>query len=71
MKHWVNLDVSTADALKIDVPEFCHSHTERADVYIQDHGGIWTFGKDEIFNEQWMDYVNKTIPYIEIRHART
>ena len=69
MKHWVNLDISTADALKIDVPEFCHSHTERADVYIQDHGGIWTFGKDEIFNEQWMDYVNKTIPYIEITGA--
>ena len=68
-KHHYTLDINTGSALKIDVPSFCHANTDRADIYIKDHGGIWTFGKHEIFNEDWMNYVNDTIPYIEITGA--
>lgn len=69
MKHWYKLDITTDDALSVDVPKFCHSNTDRADIYIPDHGGIWTFGKDEIFAQSWVDYVEKTIPYITITGA--
>lgn len=69
MKNWHRLNVSTENALKIDVPSFCHSNVDRSDIYLPGDGGIWTFGKDEIFNQEWIDYVQKTIPYIEITGA--
>lgn len=69
MKNWVKLNVSTKNALSIDVPGFCHSNTQRADIYLPGNGGIWTFGKHEIFNESWIKYVQDTIPYIEITGA--
>lgn len=69
MKNWYRLNVSTHNALKIDVPSFCRNNTNRADIYIPDHGGIWTFGKDEIFSQLWIDHVQDTIPYIQITGA--
>jgi len=69
MKSWHRLNVSTEGALKIDVPSFCHSNVDRSDIYLPSNGGIWTFGKDEIFNQSWIEYVQETIPYIEITGA--
>lgn len=68
-KSWFRLDVKTENALSIDVPKFCHTNTERADIYLPGKGGIWTFGKNEIFNKDWIAYVQNTIPYIEITGA--
>ena len=48
MKNWVRLDIDTKDAIKIDVKKHCFDNTDRADIFIEGHGGIWTFGKDEI-----------------------
>lgn len=69
MKNWYRLNISVKDALCIDVPQFCHSHVDRADIYMPGSGGIWTFGKNEIFNQSWIDYVQDTVPYIEITGA--
>lgn len=69
MKSWYKLNIDTKGALKIDVPKFCHSNTDRSDIYLPGNGGIWTFGKDEIFNQAWVDYVQNTVPYIEITGA--
>lgn len=69
MKNWYRLNVSVDDALCLDVPQFCHSHIDRADIYLPGSGGIWTFGKNEIFNQSWIDRVQDTIPYIEITGA--
>lgn len=69
MKNWYRLNVRTEGALKIDVPSFCHSNVDRSDIYLPGDGGIWTFGNDEIFNQSWIDYVQETIPYIEITGA--
>lgn len=68
-KSWYRLNIKTHGALSIDVPQFCHANPERADIYLPGNGGIWTFGKDEIFNQAWIDYVQATIPYIEITGA--
>lgn len=68
-KSWYKLGIKTQGALSIDVPQFCHNNTQRADIYLPGNGGIWTFGKDEIFNQAWVDYVQETIPYIEITGA--
>lgn len=69
MKHWHRLNVTTHNALSVDIPSTCHNNTDRADIYIPEHGGIWTFGKDEIFTQEWMDSVHRQIPYIEITGA--
>lgn len=69
MKNHYKLNITTDGALKISPKEFCLNNTNRADVYIPNLGGIWTFGKQEIFNEEWVNYVAKTIPYIEITGA--
>ena len=69
MKHWYRLDINTNDALKIDVKQHCFANTSRADVYIPDHGGIWTFGKDEIFNQSWIDYVQSRCSYLQVTGA--
>ena len=69
MKNWYKLDISTQGALSIDVPSFCHANTDRADIYMPGNGGIWTFGKNEIFNDLWVQKVQATIPYIEITGA--
>ena len=69
MKHWYRLDINTNDALKIDVKQHCFANTNRADVYIPDHGGIWTFGKDEIFNQSWINYVKSRCNYLEVTGA--
>jgi hypothetical protein len=69
MKHWYRLDINTKDALGIDVKKHCFDNTDRADVFIEGHGGIWTFGKDEIFKQSWIDYVQETCPYLEVTGA--
>lgn len=69
MKNWHKLNISTQGALSIDVPSFCHANTDRADIYLPGNGGIWTFGKHEIFNQTWIQSVQDTIPYIEITGA--
>lgn len=69
MKSWYRLNVSTEGALKIDVPQFCLNNTERAGVYLPGKGGIWTFGKDEIFNQSWINNLQESIPHIEVTGA--
>ena len=69
MKHWYRLSVPTDDALKIDVKKQCLENSSRADVFIPNHGGIWTFGKDEIFNQSWVDQVKTQCPYLEVTGA--
>ena len=66
MKNWARLDIETKDAINIDVKKHCFDNTDRADVFIEGHGGIWTFGKDEIFSQDWVDYVKETCPYLDV-----
>jgi hypothetical protein len=68
MKHWARLNISTKDALSLDIKEHCFANTDKSDVYIPDHGGIWTFGKD-IFNDAWVDYVQETCPHLTVTGA--
>ena len=69
LENWVRLEISTTDAIKIDIKKHCFENTDKADVYISDHGGIWTFGKDEIFKQTWVDYVKDTCPYLDVTGA--
>ena len=69
MKNWVRLDIDTKDAIKIDVKKHCFDNTNRADIFIEGHGGIWTFGKDEIFSQDWVDYVKETCPWLDVTGA--
>lgn len=69
MKNWVRLDIDTKDAINIDVKKHCFDNTHRADIFIEGHGGIWTFGKDEIFSQDWVDYVKETCPWLDVTGA--
>jgi hypothetical protein len=69
MKNWVRLDIDTKDAINIDVKKHCFDNTDRADIFIEGHGGIWTFGKDEIFSQDWVDYVKETCPWLDVTGA--
>ena len=69
MKNWVRLDIDTKDAINIDVKKHCFENTDRADIFIEGHGGIWTFGKDEIFSQDWVDYVKETCPWLDVTGA--
>ena len=69
MKNWARLDIETKDAINIDVKKHCFDNTDRADIFIEGHGGIWTFGKDEIFSQTWVDYVKETCPHLDVTGA--
>tara|TARA_B110000503_G_scaffold121966_1_gene186064 strand:+ start:2450 stop:3130 length:681 start_codon:yes stop_codon:yes gene_type:complete len=69
MKHWYRLNIPINNAIKIDVKQECFNNTNRADVFIPEHGGIWTFGKDEIFNQVWIEEVKQRCPYLEVTGA--
>lgn len=59
MLHSLNLDISTVDAHKVDLKQYCNSISPHM-VYCGYR--MYLLLNSEIFHQHWLDYVNERLP---------
>ena len=62
MKLWHRLDLDISNAVSIDVEDYLLSESSKqySSFWVPEAGGIWSIPPHEIFNKEWVQYMEHT-----------